>query len=65
MSAADIEFPPEVVFDLGARPRFADLAQVIDHRPEQRRDAADQWAVTRPNGVETPSRVTSGWRPTP
>src|SRR4051812_14277204 len=32
--AAHVEVPLEVVLDLAARPRFADLAQVIDDRPE-------------------------------
>src|SRR5579883_1120543 len=29
--AADVEIPLEVVFDLGARPRLADLGQVFEH----------------------------------
>src|SRR5262249_34655378 len=40
--AADVEVPPEVVFDLGARPRLADLAEVLDHRREERRGALGQ-----------------------
>src|SRR5271167_3776156 len=32
--AGDIECPLEVVLDFGARPRLADLAEVIDYRPE-------------------------------
>src|SRR5260370_34174064 len=31
-----VEVPFEVGLDLGARPRFAHFAQVINHRPEQR-----------------------------
>ena len=45
--AADIEVPLEMVLDLGARPRFADLAEVIDHRREQRRRALGQVVVDR------------------
>src|SRR5437588_9282583 len=33
--AAHVEVPFEMIFDLGTRPRFADLAQVVDHRRQQ------------------------------
>src|SRR5262245_45774064 len=45
--AADVEISPEVVLELGACPRLADLAEVIDHRPEQGRCAIGQVAVDR------------------
>src|SRR5947209_929007 len=45
--AADVEVALEVVLDLGARPRLADLAQVVDHRPEQRHRALRHVAVHR------------------
>src|SRR5262249_5976602 len=35
--AAHVEVPPEMVLDLAARARLADVAQVVEHRPEQRR----------------------------
>src|SRR5262249_27888026 len=35
--AAHVEVALEVGLDLGTRPGLADLAQVVDHRPEQRR----------------------------
>src|SRR5438552_5018966 len=45
--AADAQVSPEMVLDLGARPRFADLAEVIDHRSEQRGRPLGQVAVGR------------------
>src|SRR5271165_137050 len=45
--AAEIEVPPEVVFDLRARPRFADIAEVIDHWGEQRPSTLGQVSVDR------------------
>src|SRR5262249_30593412 len=45
--AADVEVPLEVVLDLGAGARLADGAQVIEHRPEQRRRPLRHVAVDR------------------
>ncbi len=45
--ATDIEVPLEMVLDLGAGPCFADLAEMIDHRPEQCGCPLGQVAVDR------------------
>jgi hypothetical protein len=45
--SADIQVLLEMALDLGARPRFTDLAKMIDHRPEQRRGALRQVAIDR------------------
>src|SRR5579864_5116814 len=42
-----IEVPLEVGLDLGGRPRFAGLAQMVEHRPEQRGGPPGQVAVNR------------------
>src|SRR5262249_13346947 len=44
---AHVEVAFEMGLDLAARTRFADLAQVIDHRPEHRRRTLRHVAVDR------------------
>src|SRR5262249_36267224 len=45
--AAHVEVSLEVAFDLAARPRLAGLAQVIDHRPKERRRATRHVGIDR------------------
>src|SRR5215472_10966611 len=43
----NVEVPLEVALDLRSRPRLAHLAQMLNHRPEQRRGALDKVLIDR------------------